>query len=269
MSRFRGWCFTINNYNDEDLAKVDAISCEYCVAGLEVGESGTPHVQGYVYFGTLKSLKQMKKIHAKAHWEGARGDAEENRAYCIKEGRFKERGTIPHAGKRTDIDAIKDAVKKGATMSEVVENVTSYQALKTAETLMKYQKCNSIREVEVKWYWGPSGSGKTWAAIHECGDGDYWISSRGLKWWDGYSGQKYVIIDDFRRDFCTFHELLRLLDIYPFRVETKGSSQWLRATTIVVTAPYDPVKSWEGQTEECLDQLRRRIKIVRQFLPRS
>ena len=47
------------------------------------------------------------------------------------------------------------------------------------------------------------------------------MSSRNLQWFDGYMGQKVVCFDDFRKDFCTFHELLRLLDRYPMDVPVK------------------------------------------------
>ena len=36
------------------------------------------------------------------------------------------------------------------------------------------------------------------------------------KWWEGYDGHEVVLLDDIRKDFCKFHELLTLLDIYPY-----------------------------------------------------
>ena len=84
----------------------------------------------------------------------------------------------------------------------------------------------------------------------------------GVKWWDGYSGQPFVIVDDYRRDLCTFSELLRLLDEYPYRVERKGSSCQFRATDIVITSPKHPRSTWEGRTSEEIGQLLRRIEHV-------
>ena len=61
------------------------------------------------------------------------------------------------------------------------------------------------------------------------------------KWWDGYEGEKEVLIDEFWKDFYKYHELLRLLDRYPCKVEKKGGWAHLQgmvsATTIVITAP--------------------------------
>ena len=71
-SRARGWCFTINNYTelDEHVVFEMAQYAKYVVCGRENGsENGTPHLQGFVYFDTLKSFKQVKEIHSTAHWE--------------------------------------------------------------------------------------------------------------------------------------------------------------------------------------------------------
>nr|WAE42874.1 MAG: replication associated protein [Cressdnaviricota sp.] len=266
MSRSRGWCFTLNNFTPEELTGFNSLGegQEYLVVGQEIGQEGTPHLQGYVYYATLKSLKQMKVLSARAHWETAKGNGEQNRTYCIKEGHFVEFGVLPIAGKRTDLAEIKKKINEGASMGELVDLATSFQGIKMAETMMKYQRMPNMRHLEVFWYWGPTGTGKTYTAFTENPE-DCWISGKGLRWWDGYSGQKTVIIDDYRRDFCTFHELLRILDVYPYRVEIKGSSMWLLANRIIITTPLNPRDTWAGRTTEELEQLLRRITIIRQF----
>ena len=37
--------------------------------GKEVGENGTPHLQGYMECGSKKIMKGLKKISSRAHWE--------------------------------------------------------------------------------------------------------------------------------------------------------------------------------------------------------
>ena len=56
---FRNFCFTHNNYSDTSLE--DEISCKYIVYGREVGESGTPHLQGFLSFSSAKSLSAAIK----------------------------------------------------------------------------------------------------------------------------------------------------------------------------------------------------------------
>lgn len=77
----------------------------------------------------------------------------------------------------------------------------------------------------VLWFYGPTGTGKTRRAV-EIGEefGGYWMSGQNLQWFDGYQTLEtpVAIIDDFRKDFCTFHYLLRLFDRYPLNVPVKG-----------------------------------------------
>lgn len=143
-----------------------------------------------------------------------------------------------------------------------MEEATSYQSLRSMELLLKYAPPPAPKKKDVYWFYGPSGSGKTRHAVEMGGD-DYWISARDLKWWDGYYGQKVVIIDDFRGDFCTFHELLRILDRYPYRVQIKGSSLWLQADTIIITSCYSYEEVYD--TREDIDQLKRRIDHIQEF----
>ena len=75
------------------------------------------------------------------------------------------------------------------------------------------------------------------------------------------------MIDDFRKDWCKFHELLKLLDKYPIKVECKGSFYELLATTIIITAPFPP--DYMHDTREDITQLMRRIKQVRLFEERK
>ena len=89
----RGWCFTINNYTEADEHVVFEMEqyAKYVVCGRECGENGTPHLQGFVYFSTEKSMKQMKEIHSTAHWEPMRGTVDQA-AEILQERRRMVRG---------------------------------------------------------------------------------------------------------------------------------------------------------------------------------
>lgn len=94
----RKLCFTFNNYNNIEYSKIVEI-CEsrsylYCI-GEEVGESGTPHLQGYIEFKTPKSWSTIKKLLPKAHIEKAKGNRQQNLTYCKKDGKFKSNFPVP------------------------------------------------------------------------------------------------------------------------------------------------------------------------------
>lgn len=122
----------------------------------------------------------------------------------------------------------------------------------------------------VLWFWGKTGTGKTRTAVELARDigVDCWMShSEKLQWFDGYHGQPFVIIDDFRRNMCSFNYFLRLLDRYEMQVQVKGGYvNWI-PKYIVITCPVDvdeaytyfDFRSNEEKVWDNLDQLKRRI----------
>lgn len=83
--RSRGWFFTLNNPGEEThLIEIFEISgCEKFVFQLEVGELGTPHFQGMVYYTNARSFSSMKELNNEIHWEKMK-DLRKSIAYCTK-----------------------------------------------------------------------------------------------------------------------------------------------------------------------------------------
>jgi len=93
--RSRGWCFTVNNYTEAEYDELKTCLTQQTqryVLGREHEEVGTPHLQGYAYFKSARTLKQMKLINGRAHWEKAKGSPDANYDYCTKEGKSIEGG---------------------------------------------------------------------------------------------------------------------------------------------------------------------------------
>lgn len=108
MAQSKRWVFTLNNYtNIEEVALTDVLSStRYYIYGREVGESGTPHLQGFVIFGSNQRLGALRRrFNNRIHWEIARGTSQQARDYCKKDGDFIEHGDFPeNNGKRSDLD---------------------------------------------------------------------------------------------------------------------------------------------------------------------
>lgn len=114
MSRAKHWCFTLNNYSQEDVDCLSSLrpGITYLVAGKEVGESGTRHLQGYVSFSEQLRLRKAKSFIGEAHLSVAR-NIPNSIAYCKKDGDFFEVGIPPPLqGSRSDLEGFKTFVKE-------------------------------------------------------------------------------------------------------------------------------------------------------------
>jgi len=91
----RAYCFTLNNYTNADITVLKSLDFVYLVFGYEVGESGTPHLQGYFYLQSCKSLSATINYLCsnKYHLEPA-VTVSAAIAYCKKGGDYFERGKI-------------------------------------------------------------------------------------------------------------------------------------------------------------------------------
>jgi len=93
--KYRSWCWTINNYGQSDIDRLDALfagdTVEYMVFGKECGESGTPHLQGLVVFKSRKTFNSVRDLMPfGTHIECMKGTYSQAADYCKKEGDYKE-----------------------------------------------------------------------------------------------------------------------------------------------------------------------------------
>lgn len=234
-------------------------------------DTGKLHVQGYLRYSAQIAFASIQPVFVPGHIELCMGNEQQNVEYCSKAecrviGPF-EWGVRASQGKRNDLVVVREKVASGASLSEIVMDaeVRSYQGLRSAQFLLGF--CERERDFipEVRWYFGETGGGKTQSVVQEFVGKRVWWSQKNLQWWEGYDGHEVVCFDDFRRDFCTFHELLRLFDSTPYRVMVKGSSRQLLAKVMIVTCPWDAEVLFESRSAEDVQQLLRRITVRRQF----
>lgn len=265
--KFRAWCFTINNYTDED--KKNVLDLEqlstYVVCGQEVGERGTPHLQGYVYFRNPRAAGGVSRLIPRAHLSAARGNAQQNRAYCSKDGNLLiEAGTLPmskeekgEAERQRWSEARKAAVEGRLEDIDDRIYISHFNNLQRIAAAHLQQPENLERPCGV-WYYGPTGTGKSHRAREE-NPGAY--DKMCNKWWDGYQNQEVAIIDDLDvKHSVLVHYLKRWADKYPFLCEYKGGSRVIRPKKIVVTSNYHPTELWQSDSD--LQPVLRRFEIV-------
>lgn len=87
--RARVWVFTYNNWTECGMAELKQFFIEEgkkvveYVYQPEVGENGTPHIQGFIHFKNARTFKSLKKTFPQYHWEKAR-NIEAAKQYCKK-----------------------------------------------------------------------------------------------------------------------------------------------------------------------------------------
>lgn len=263
-----GWCFTHNNYSDEDidfcLKLVENDAVRYITFGEELGNRNTPHLQGYIHLESRRTRSSVSKLFKalKPHLEARKGSPAQAIAYCHKDGKVHEAGIPPKPGTRTDLKAVRELVTKGGSVRDLLESVSSFQQLRFGERCLDYyEKPRHLRpdQLQVIWITGPTGTGKSRyvAELTKDDDNVYHAASTG-RWWPGYDAHPTVVMEDFRGNFCTFSDALKIFDIYPYRIEYKGGHRQLLARTFYITSSQFPHQCWDKCGED-ISQLYRRI----------
>ena len=136
-----------------ELRRVEELSCKYIIFGREMGEKGTPHLQGYIELNNPMRWNTLnKKMGGRVHLEERRGSQEEAIKYCKKEGDWWEKGKPGKMGERNDIKRIKE-IAKNSGIREVAK-IGNYNQIRLAEKYMEY--CEESRKWKpyVYWLWG-------------------------------------------------------------------------------------------------------------------
>lgn len=272
MSRneHKRWFITILNYSGEELAKLRNYASDYMCLGLEVAPTtGTPHVHVYFEFKSGKRFDTLKKAFPRARIEAAKGNLDQCRMYCAKDGSFEEKGTPKRQGERTDLSRIAELIEEGATMREIAQadpaNFIRYnRGIQALRNTLRGEK--RVGRSAVIWLWGKAGTGKSYYAKSR--HDDLYIKEPGNKWWDKYDNQEAVLIDDFDASdgFWASNEgyrsLLRLLDEGPCQVEIKGNFVEFNSKFIYITCEFAPDHFWTGNK---LAQVTSRIGEIREM----
>lgn len=264
------WCWTLNNPTEQEIDEIDALGEElpepfvYIVYGHELGESGTPHLQGYAALSVRKRLPYIKDaISARIHAEGAKGTPKQASSYCKKDGDFKEFGKLPNSqGQRNDLKAVAMQISQGTSMAQIAEShptelIRHYSGI--LKTKQLYRPKRKVPHPEIWVLWGKTGTGKT-RRVWEFADLDeLWVSPGVGGWFDGYDQQPAVLFDDFDGSWFKLSYLLKLLDRYVFKVPVKGSFVWWCPNTIYITSNLKPQDWYPQASPEHQKALMRRL----------
>lgn len=269
------WVFTLNNPTigeEMHLEKLpDYGSFQYMVWQKEKGKEETEHIQGYVEFTRCIRFSVVKKlVGIRCHLEWRRGTAKQARDYCMKKDTQMylpiEYGTFCESkqGKRTDLDDLVEYIKDSPYINEVAKAYPRmyYKNSKGMKALCKLYQPKRTDPPKVWLFYGSTGTGKTKDAFKM---DDVYRKAPDTRWFDGYTNQKTLLLDDFcgRMSKMSLSYLLQLLDRYPIDVEIKGAYTTLLSTYIVLTTNIHPRMWYDyGKREGQYKALARRIHKV-------
>lgn len=243
----RRYCFTWNNYPENAEASIRTFHTEkqviYTIVGKEIGENGTPHLQGYFHLKDRMAFTKLKEYFPSMHIEKAKGNAEQNKIYCSKELNFFEMGTCPKPSGIASKDAWK-AILEAAERGDWFFLKTNYPRIwvtmseKLISKRIPNTKVLNGDEIENEWWYGSTGTGKSRLAWEKYGIICYQKMLN--KWWDGYDDQKVVIIEEWSpKNEVTASALKIWADRYPFTAQIKGGVlQKIRPAKIIVISNY-------------------------------
>lgn len=235
----------------------------YIAGQREIGEqTGYEHWQLVVYFRKKVRLARVKELFGQSvHAELTRSQSA--REYVFKEttsveGTRFELGTLPFRRGETTDWAEQVALAKAGRLNDLEPELLVRYYGNFRRIASDFGVCLGI-EKTVYAFIGPTETGKSRRAWAEAGV-DAYPKAPTSKFWDGYRGQRHVVIDEFRGAIDISH-LLRWFDRYPLFVEIKGSSTPLSAEKIWITSNLDVYQWYPTLDQETLDALKRRLVI--------
>lgn len=279
----RNYCYTI--YFDEgdshwsswteDL-KVSEVA--YYAGQQEIcPKTGRRHLQLYVEFKAPQRGARIATIFGlgkelRYHGEQRRGSPQEASDYCTKED-SRAPGTEPHThgrisrgqGNRSDLQSAAEAVSSGKRIRQIAEEhqATFVKFHKGLVALRGVLDAPGHGRIDKRVYVlsGPSRTGKTSWAYENVEAGQLYkvpLQSGTTAWFDGYDGEPFALIDDYRGEW-PFQLLLRVLDHWPDKLPCKGGFVTWKPECIVITSNLEPASWYPSMDLAALDPLFKRI----------
>lgn len=258
------WDFTYFYQTEDDknnqLKKWNSFDLTRLVIGDEVcPDTGRHHFQGKVTWKRSYRAPQLHKLLPKYHIE--KSIVRDDFNYCMKDNILLTRDER-NQGSRSDLRGAMEMVKEKKARLELMESHPTVMA-RYAPFLSAYEAELNAFDGErcVIWVYGKTGTGKSRTIREEIPS----VVSVSIKngFFQGYRGEPFVVIDDFRAHDLPFSEFLKVLDRYPYTANIKGGEIRWNARIIYITSCYAPQDVYT--TTESQDQLLRRITHTYEF----
>lgn len=258
---FRLVCFTEYDVN-RDMQALASNFQYLCYGEEECPTTGRKHLQGFAYCAKAQKFGYYKKAFGNTHFEKCRGDLASNESYCKKDGHWTEYGQKPMGnGKKRTLEVFCDRLKKGDRLVDCVRDdpvtfAMYCNGLRTISGMLQtpYEH-DCVRGV---WIYGVPGAGKSHYARNRFDD--IYIKAQN-KWFDGYNGEKTILLDDFDVGKPLGHYLKIWGDKWACSGEFKGGKVHLQHHFFVITSNYS-IEEMFPDDILLQDAIKRRFEII-------
>lgn len=281
----RNWVFTLNNFTlEQEKILQDFGYFSYIIYGHEIGEKGTPHLQGY--FQLVKKLRMQtlknKLGIAEIHLEAAKGSPEDNINYCKKEStNVYIRGEMKKQGSRTK--KFYENIQACDTWEEVLQLDGVERYLRYAREVFDMKPRQKQDESKLEFYtWQKriieickkepddrhiyfiedteGGKGKTWLCrfLYDNYNAFYCGMSKSQDIYHAYKGERIVLYDIPRcteQDFVNFGVIEQLKNGIMFSGKYESKTKRYKSPHIFVFSNEDITRDKNGNLRFSKDRI--------------
>lgn len=253
------------------------VGIEYALVAREFHADGNPHIHVFL---TLKKKLNTTRVdffdlgNYHGNYQTAR-NSDDVLDYCRKADSDPLSFGVYVGNGQSAVQkrALQNKAILGTPLPQLVDegivHISQYKKIKECVNLYQLDKTTVPDYMPKKCYWiyGPTGCGKSRYVRDNHPNACYYKPQN--KWWDGYSGETVVLIDDFDlQGSCLGHYLKIWADCYSFVAEVKGTTIKPIIDTFYVTSQYLPKDIWCAGTDatkwdtELMLAIQRRFEIV-------
>lgn len=247
-----------------------------------MSKDGLYHIHNVVTFDSAKRVKRVSDMIGNCHVEEMRGTKEDAEDYIYKRGKFEEKGEKVlavfgdisaiqnNSGSRTDLKqfdeiALKPEFNLNRYLLDHCNNERDEKYLEKRYYRLLADNAPQWRNVKVIYVEGKAGSGKTRVATELYPNAFKASVAEKCNFpFDGYKGEKVLILDELRPGVFTHAELMQILDGYKLNINVKYGQMVACWDTVIITTAM-PLKDWYSDRSDVRGQDNRREQLQRRI----
>lgn len=260
--RSRNWFLTLNNYSDKDIEDFKKLECKWiCIAKEEAPTTGTKHLHICIAFEFQKCFSTLKKLFPRADIEKMKGTCAQARNYATKGNEILfENGTIPQ-GSSNISTTFKEMVQQAKEGSIDQESLMFCRYERFFRRFFPSDLTIYSGDLESKnaWLYGRTGTGKSSLVRNYAIARGYRVYNKlANKWWDNYTDQQVVLIEDLDPDSSRHlaNHIKLWLDRYPFSAEFKGGIRDINPKQyfLIITSNYSIEECFNDRDRDAISR---------------